>query len=71
MELENYKVENNGIWISREDLEKVFNQFREEGYRGDRAWREEGWIQGQFQSARCHAKADFVWKLIGLIDEET
>lgn len=68
-ELDQIEVRDGGIWISREELERKFNDLREKGYANDRLWRE-GCAPCQFESVRCHAKADILWDLISYIDNE-
>lgn len=70
MELENYEIKDGGIWIPKEELEKKFHDLRERGYNANKLWREQGWECGQYISVSCQSKADLLWDLISLIEEE-
>lgn len=70
MTIEEFVIKDGGIWIPKQELERIFNYLRKKGYQGEELYRTEGWTQGQHQSTSCHAKADFVWDLISLIEEQ-
>lgn len=68
-ELDQIDVHNNGVWISKKELERKFKELRKKGYDNDKLWRE-GCVPCQMESVICHAKADVLWDLISLIDNE-
>jgi hypothetical protein len=68
-ELDQIDVHNNGVWISKKELERKFKELRQKGYDNDKLWRE-GCAPCQMESVICHAKADVLWDLISLIDNE-
>ena len=68
-ELDQIDIRDNGIWISRAELERKYKDLREKGYANDRLWRE-GCTPCHLESIVCHAKADILWDLITYIDNE-
>lgn len=68
-ELDQIEVRDNGIWISKKELERKFKDLRKKGYANDRLWRE-GCAPCQFESIICHAKAEVLLDLISYIDDE-
>lgn len=68
-ELDRIDVHDNGVWISKKELERKFKELRQKGYDNDKLWRE-GCAPCQMESVICHAKADVLWDLISLIDNE-
>ncbi len=63
------EVRDNGVWISRDELERKFNELREKGYANYELYREGNSVCLN-ESVKCHAKADVLWDLISLIDNE-
>jgi len=63
------EIRDNGIWISRDELERKFNELREKGYANYKLYRE-GNLVCLNESVKCQAKADVLWDLISLIDNE-
>ena len=67
--LDQIEVRDNGVWISRDELERKFNELREKGYANYELYRKGNTVCFS-ESVRCHAKADVLWDLISLIDDE-
>ena len=70
MDFDEYKIENGGIWLPKEELEKKFHDLRQRGYNAHKLYMEEGWEHGQYVSTACQSKADLLWDLISLIEEQ-
>ena len=67
--LDQIEVRDNGVWISRDELEIKFNELREKGYANYELYRKGNHVCLN-ESVKCHAKADVLWDLISLIDNE-
>ena len=72
MTFNDFEVKDGGVWISKEELERKFNLYRELGYSNDNIFRMTGSSVLQSRSIEYHAKADVFYDLLQLIinDEE-
>lgn len=72
MTFSDFEVKDGGVWISKEELERKFNLYRELGYSNDNIFRMTGSAVLQSRSIEYHAKADVFNDLLQLIinDEE-
>lgn len=67
-EMDSFEVNGDKLTISKEELEKKFQEYRKLGYENYNLYRESGDAVLLNRSSVCHAKADVFMDLLGLFE---